>query len=60
MTVIIFDGQTILETEDEAAVQAKIREFEGKNPNRRAVRDTVGGVDTVQFYFRAPESPTES
>lgn len=54
MTVIVFDGVTILETDDEAVILEKIREFEGKNPNRKAVRDTIGGVDTVQFYFRAP------
>lgn len=60
MTRVYFDGAVILETEDEAAVQAKIREFEGKNPNRRAVRETIGGIDTVQFYFRAPEPPAES
>ncbi len=55
MAVILFDGVTILETDDEALIQEKIQEFEGKNPNRRAVRDTVGGIDTIQFYFRAPE-----
>ena len=56
MIRVYFDGAIILETDDEAVLQAKIQEFEGKNPNRRAVRETVGGQEEVRFYFRAQES----
>jgi hypothetical protein len=55
MAVILFNGVTILETDDEAVILEKIREFESNNPNRRAVRDIIDGVDTIQLYYRAPE-----
>jgi hypothetical protein len=59
MIRVYFDGQIILETDSEAELQAKILEFEGKNPNRRSSRNMVGGIDTVQFYYRVPEPPEE-
>lgn len=59
MIVLMFNGQVILESEDEAEIAQKVRELEAGNPNRRAVREIIGGVDTVMFYHRAPEPPAE-
>lgn len=60
MIRVFFNNVVILETEDEGLVQDKIAEFEAKNPNRRAVRETIGGIDTVEFYYRASEQSTDS